>query len=408
MSWTFPPFFLPVQASTESPDSLLRLIQQRPLLNTYDNARNTGNLTGEKIGKSNASGVVSGRLTASNSFSISHTYDTHGNRLTTTDGRGNVTRWTYGAIRGGSVPRPGLYPTQVVEGSGTGVARTTTYGYDFNTGAVTSARDADNGVTTRTELDAVGRPIVVKEASGTTEERQTKSWYCDEKRRLIVRSDLSGSAGSGQLATVTDYDQAGRVRLTRSYEGDQPTIPSGSPTTGHCRAYDSETAGIKVETHYRYVKDGSSSGFFTWTSNPYRGTTKAGWTRTRADQLGRVVEVGLFSGATRPSAGAPPTLGKTTTAYDAEYTTVTDPAGKKRRSRLDGLGRLVRVDEPTGTPGALGTTGSPHQATSYSYSALDNLTRVTQGSQTRTFVYDSLSRLTSAANPESGDHCLHL
>ena len=146
----------------------------------------------------------------------------------------------------------------------------------------------------------------------------------------------------------------------------------------------------------------SSPGLYTWTSNPYRGTAATGWTRTRADHLGRVVEVGLFSGATRPSAAAAPTWGKTATAYDGEYTTVTDPAGKTRRSRQDRLGRLVRVDEPTGSPGSLGTTGSPNQKTDYSYSALDNLTRVTQGSQTRTFVYDSLSRLTSAANPESG------
>ena len=49
-----------------------------------------------------------------------------------------------------------------------------------------------------------------------------------------------------------------------------------------------------------------------------------------------MVEVGHFSGATRPATGAAPTLGKTTTTYDAEYTTVTDPAGKTRRSRLDG------------------------------------------------------------------------
>ena len=251
---------------------------------SYDNARTTGNLTAEKIGKSNASGVVSGRLTASNSFTLSHTYDSHGNRLTTTDGRGNVTRWTYGAIGGGPVPRPGLYPTRVVEGSGTGVARTTDYGYDFHTGAVTSARDADNGVTTLTELDDVGRAIVVKAASGTTEESQTRTWYCDRKRRMIVRSDLSAKA-DGKLVTVTDYDQAGRVRLTRSYEGDQPAMPSGSPTTGHCSAYDSETAGIKVETVYRYLKDGSSSGFYTWTSNPYRGTAATGWTRTWVDQL---------------------------------------------------------------------------------------------------------------------------
>jgi RHS repeat-associated protein len=41
-------------------------------------------------------------------------------------------------------------------------------------------------------------------------------------------------------------------------------------------------------------------------------------------------------------------------------------------------------------------------STSYSYDTLDNLTGVTQGSQTRTFAYDSLKRLTSATNPESG------
>ena len=370
---------------------------------TYDNARATGNLTEEKIGKSNASGVVSGTLTSANSFTVSHTYDSHGNRTSTTDGEGNVTRWTYGAIAdSGSPSISRLYPTRTVEASGTGVARTTDYGYDFNTGAVTSATDAGNGVRTVTELDDVGRPIVVKEASGTTQERQTRTWYCDGKRRMIVRSDLNARA-DGKLVTVTDYDQAGRERLRRRYEGDAPAMPSGSPTTGHCRAYDPETAGVKVETHYRYVKTGSAPGLYTWTSNPYRGTAKAGWRRTRADQLGRVVEVALFSGSTRPSTGANPSrsLGKTVTAYDAEYTTVTDPAGKKRRRLLDGLGRLVRVDEPNSS-GELGAVGSPNQATSYSYNALDNLTRVTQGTQTRTFAYDSLSRLTQARNPESG------
>ena len=61
----------------------------------------------------------------------------------------------------------------------------------------------------------------------------------------------------------------------------------------------------------------------------------------------------------------------------------------------------MRVDEPDSSAN-LGTTGSPNQKTDYSYNALDNLTRVTQGTQTRTFAYDSLSRLTSATNPESG------
>src|SRR5438094_7296445 len=47
-------------------------------------------------------------------------------------------------------------------------------------------------------------------------------------------------------------------------------------------------------------------------------------------------------------------------------------------------------------------TDAAGNTTNYSYNALDDLTQVTQGSQTRTFVYDSLSRLTSATNPESG------
>ena len=40
--------------------------------------------------------------------------------------------------------------------------------------------------------------------------------------------------------------------------------------------------------------------------------------------------------------------------------------------------------------------------TAYTYDPLDNLLTVTQGVQTRTFVYSSLSRLRSATNPESG------
>ena len=126
-----------------------------------------------------------------------------------------------------------------------------------------------------------------------------------------------------------------------------------------------------------------------------------GWTRTRHDQLGRVAEVGHFGAESRPSPGDTPTLGKTTTAFNAEFTTVTDADGRKRRSRQDALGRLVRVDEPNGS-GNLGSTGSPNQATAYAYDALDNLTLVSQGRQTRIFAYDSLSRLTQATNPESG------
>jgi RHS repeat-associated protein len=81
---------------------------------------------------------------------------------------------------------------------------------------------------------------------------------------------------------------------------------------------------------------------------------------------------------------------------------VTDQAGKPRRSLTDALGRLTRVDEPNKDTGALGDVTSPVQPTSYSYDALDDLKTVTQGGQSRSFFYDSLKRLTSATNPESG------
>ena len=422
--------------STEIQDGSGTRLSRREFTYGTDNAyaRTTGNLTKEKIGVSNSQGVVPATLTSSNSITISHAYDSRGNRISTTDGKGNVTEWTYGAIAGSGSPlESNLYPTQVVEASGnTALRRTTTYVYDFHTGAVTSARDVDNGVTTRTTVDAVGRPVMVEEADGVSGvERQTRTWYCDSQRRMIIRSDLAGDAGNGELVTVTDYDQAGRVRLRRSWERNAPPMPGGTPSTAHCTAYpsdsDADSNVIKVKTHYQYLNSGSESGFYTTTSHPYRRTDDGtmGWTRTRRDRLGRVVEVALFSGDTRPSASATPTLGKTTTAYDAEYTTVTDAAGKKRRSQLDGLGRLVRVDEP-GSSGNLGLPASPTQKTDYCYDALGNLirviqgspliqgspdgqggrvdlcTRVIQGAQTRTFAYDSLSRLTSATNPESG------
>jgi YD repeat-containing protein len=72
--------------------------------------------------------------------------------------------------------------------------------------------------------------------------------------------------------------------------------------------------------------------------------------------------------------------------------TVRDEAGKERRLRHDGLGRLIQADEGP----SFGWT------TAYTYDALDNLNQVNQSTQTpRTFVYDSLKRLLRATNPEN-------
>jgi RHS repeat-associated protein len=79
---------------------------------------------------------------------------------------------------------------------------------------------------------------------------------------------------------------------------------------------------------------------------------------------------------------------------------IKDEAAKLRQTWTDGFGRLIEVDEPDPSTGSL-TSGS-YAGTCYSYDLNNNLSGVAQGSQTRSFSYDLLSRLTAATNPESG------
>jgi YD repeat-containing protein len=79
------------------------------------------------------------------------------------------------------------------------------------------------------------------------------------------------------------------------------------------------------------------------------------------------------------------------TSYSVNCTTVTDEEQKSRQSCTDGLGRIWQVTEG---PGGLG------YVTTYQHDTNDNLTGVSQGAQSRSFSYDSLSRLTQASNPE--------
>src|SRR5262249_24156695 len=93
--------------------------------------------------------------------------------------------------------------------------------------------------------------------------------------------------------------------------------------------------------------------------------------------------------------------GTVTTEKDANTSAVTDQAGKKRRTTMNALGQLLRVDEPNDS-GQLDAKGNPVQSTSYAYNALNNIVSVVQGTQNRAFGYSSVSRMVSETNPESG------
>jgi RHS repeat-associated protein len=360
----------------------------------YDDYNLKGNLTRQASWDSTKGGY-SAPLSANNAISVSHRYDVYGNLILTTDARGAQTQFTYGAIDGTTATLTDLYPTQTSIALNTPVQRTSRQEYDFYSGLVTKSTDADNNVSTTTSYDVFGRPLLMKAAVSTPAETHTAIEYSDVHRRVITRSDLD-TLGDGQLVSIRHYDQLGRLRLSRQLE--DATTESATD----------ETAGIKVQT--RYSVDSVNHFSYQLVSNPYRAATAAeaggeatmGWSRSQADHTGRLVHVQTFAGATLPApwGGNSHSTGAVLTSYDADSTTVTDQAQKTRHSTVDALGRLREVREAPDRQ-------DYNYLTSYQYDALNNLTTVVQGEQgrgtiqTRSFVYDSLSRLTSATNPES-------
>ncbi|HEY3579656.1 MAG TPA: hypothetical protein VGK82_03900, partial [Pyrinomonadaceae bacterium] len=313
-------------------------------------------------------------------ITTSTSYDLYGNVNTTTDGRGKVTQFFY-------EDSTRALPTKVIVDpqNGAGAQTTLTY-YDTSTGLVTSQTDANGQVSTIDytnqllgSADPFGRPGVTKAPAVNNQQRRVTTTYRDSLRQVVVATDLFAE-NDQLLKTRTTTDQLGRPSLTEQTE-------------------DGTNYSISVQNAYLNM------GNVTLTSSARRSTVAStdSWTRVTKDAAGRVTEVATFGGATQPAWSGTTGVftGAVTTSYDAQFTTVTDQAGKVRRSMVDGIGRLVRVDEPDAN-GSLGATTTPVQPTSYGYDVFGNLTSVAQGLQTRSFNYDSLSRLRTAINPESG------
>ncbi|MEN3325328.1 MAG: hypothetical protein V7638_135 [Acidobacteriota bacterium] len=376
---------------------------------SYDNALTTGNLIEQRSWDS-TKGTINGSapfLDANNSIATSTQYNQYGSPTLTTDARGVQTQIIYGFV--GTFTD--LYPTEIKTALGTAVQRWEKREIDFNTSLVTTVTDWDNSISTSTQYDDLGRPTLVRVAKDTPDEVQTSTQYFDLERRVVERSDLD-ITGDGKIVTIQHFDQLGRLRLTRQLE------------QYSAAALSDETIGIKVQRRYvinnpchptntaQCLTDNSGViGTYVLVSNPYRAAystdagseSTMGWSRSRTDNAGRPVDTQNFAGSGLPAPwGTNATsTGTVTTSYDANFTTITDQSGKVRRNKLDGLGQVIRVDEPDATNN-LGTQSAPAQATNYEYDVLGDLTKVIQGGQTRIFAYSSLRKLTSVNNPEHG------
>ena len=149
------------------------------------------------------------------------------------------------------------------------------------------------------------------------QQRKVKTTYFDDARQVVVESDLN-QTGDYKLKSRASHDQLGRVIRTENNEDG--------------------AANYSISTENVYVQ----TGLITLTSNPKRSAaaTTDGWTRATSDTLGRVIEVATFSARRHRLIRGQTVIwtGSVTTSYNANQTTVTDQAGKKRRSMTDALG----------------------------------------------------------------------
>jgi RHS repeat-associated protein len=255
-----------------------------------------------------------------------------------------------------------------------------TFSYDYHNGQLTVSKDpndisAGRAGTTYIYNDPSSRPTQVNYPDGG----QAEYFYNDAVPSVTTCENISGSAGAACSAT--------------------------SPATGWKTSLSTmDGLGLVIETELVSDPDGADfvntaydgEGSVYTRSNPHRTASSStdGTTTYLYDTLGRTVQVTDADGSIA------------TTAYDLTNTsstglckTVTDEVGKSRQTCADGLGRMTGVWE---APSGL------NYETDYTYDLLNNLTSVNQkgsnsaNARTRSFVYDSLSRLTSATNPESG------
>lgn len=306
-------------------------------------------------------------------------YDQYGNLRMTRDGRGSDSEIQYSAAFAFA------YPTKTISavpgGNGSTEAFETTVDYDFNTGLPTSTTDANNLETRMEYIDPLLRPTKVSAYSGNQ----------PVGAATITEYGAGTSALTRFIKVKTQIDEVRWKEGYTFYDGLGKTVKSQSvDANGDVFAltcYDQYGRVEKVSNPFRNVSNPTCSSSLEWTTTTYDAAGRA-WKVTTPDNA--VVETNYSLAAT--------------TGYElGTVVTVTDQASKQRRSLTNALGQLKRVDEPdVNNSNHLGPIIAPYQPTNYSYDILNNLTTVVQGAQTRTFVYDSLSRLKQATNPESG------
>jgi RHS repeat-associated protein len=237
-------------------------------------------------------------------------------------------------------------PEQETDGSGS-TQTTSSNVYDFNTSAVMSQTDPNN-VQVSYNYDQFLRPTQMSLPTGAT----ITTTYNDAAMSVSKSVSYYDGLVNKTLTTTQVYD--GWLRVLQALDA----------------------GGGQVNTSY------DAMGRVVSRTNPFpAGGSPGPATGYQYDALGRMTVTTLPDGNTVQN------------TYSGNVFTITDQVNRKSQRQMDGLGRLVTVNEQD-------SAGQLTQATSYTYNLLNKLTQVNQGGQFRNYKFDAIGRLLYEQIPE--------
>lgn len=295
--------------------------------------------------------TVSEYVNSSSTISQTYTYFDTGMVQVAKDGKGNATTYAY------STTYAGAYPTTITNA----LSQVTTSAYDFYTGLLTSSTDPNSQTTSRSYDELL---------------RLTQVNYPDGGQTIFDYEPSSEFPGNYLAEAMQKIDTSGDERNTWAMFDGLGRQTRGAVTNGEAEPYD-ETQNTCF----------NADGLPSFQAYPFQDS---GWTGSISCSIAG--DSYAYDALARPTKIAHADGSYGSISYSANCATETDEQSKSRQFCTDGVNRLTQVIED---PGGLNYT------TTYTYDPLNDITSVTQGSETRTFAYDWLARLTSAKNPET-------
>lgn len=320
--------------------------------------------------------------------STTYAYDVTGQVASMTDPKTNTTKFSFADCftdQNPTNPTNG-YLTNITYPPG--VAAQENFCYSYQLGYLTQSLDENNHLTTYTYADVLNRLTQIQYPD--TGEKQ---YSYNDSAHTVTTSVLQNSSSS--ITNVATRD--GMFHTIETQLTSDPLL--------------TDIVNIAFDGEGRVYQK----------SNPYRGSGSNGTTTSRYDAFGNPIETIEQDGSTiqmcyngLPSSPSQycssgqlgSTSGSSNSGSYGSWVDTTDELGNHWQRVSDAFGRLIQVMEPNG----LSQTAS--METDYQYDTLNDLKEVDQyggayGNSTyvdrqRTFTYDSLARLLSATNPETG------